>query len=207
MEPFNVAVVGPQDRHLGDGITHAEQVLDGALAGEDVALLVLCELGVEDADDAEAAVGDLVLLVLAHDHDPLAETGLELLDQLAANHQAAVVPRLQESALGHIVGDEADPALAVGLDSDQGHAAGIALRRDHRRHPHPRRPGDDLGSVQDLEQFTVRRGDHIGDRGIVAEGGVVDLNVAGEDADAVFDHVVDHAAHQRGHEDHGPHPE
>ncbi len=205
MEPLDVAVVGAEDRHLGDGVTDSEQVLDGALATKDVALLVLCELGFEDADDTEAAVGDLVLRVLAHDHDPFAETGLELFDQLAADHQTAVVSRIQKTTLGHIVGDKADAAFAVGFDPDQGDTAGVALRRDNRRHPHPRRPGHDLWAVQDLEQFAARRFDHVRDRWVVAKVRVVDLNVAGQDADAVPDHVVDHAAHQRGHEDHRPH--
>ena len=92
MEPSNVAVVRAQDRHLRDHVTHTEQFLDGALSCKDETLLVLDEIGGKDSDDTETAIGDLVLLILAHDHDPLAKTSLQLLDQFASDHQAPVVP-------------------------------------------------------------------------------------------------------------------
>ena len=63
-------------------------------------------LRVRDADDPEATVGNLVLLVLTHDYDPIAEGSLELLNELAANHQKSIFYYLDlEQAAAHLRGD------------------------------------------------------------------------------------------------------
>ena len=109
----------------------------------------------------KAAIGDVVVRVLAHDDDALAQIGLEPLEQFAAHEQPLVVPGLEEAALGQVVGDERDPPLSLGVDADQRDPARLPLAGDDGGHPHPGGPGDDLRPLQHPDQLVAGRRHHV----------------------------------------------
>ena len=182
-------------------------MLNGLASADGEQLFLRRQLAAIQADDAETAVGHVVVGILAHDDHALADPGLELVGEPLADDDAGISRAVEIRAFDDVAADGAEPRLGGGVGADQGDAAGLPLAGDDRRHADAGRDPLDAQFGKARLELGGRERHEVLDARIVSIAGMMHLNMARQRVDAVADHVVHHAAHQRSHEDHRPRAE
>ena len=124
--------------------------------------------------------------------------------ELPANHDAAIVDAVEKTPFDLIHVDECEAALACGIDTEQGHAAGFALTGDHGRDFDTTGPYRHASLLKRRRQFSIAECNQVGNAGIVKVIGMMRLDMPRKRLDAVAQHILDHATHHRDHDDHRP---
>ncbi len=181
-----------------------QQLLHRGQAREGHGFLIGLYAGLENTDDSKAAIDHFVIGALGHDDNAFAETCVEILGHFSAQDDAVIVRAGEKTAVDDVVGNKRQAGFGLRVDAVQRHTACITFAGDHRRYPDAARPHDDIGFFQAGNQLFARCGHQVLDARIVAKSRMMNLHMAGQGANTVTNHVIDHAAYQRRHENHRP---
>jgi hypothetical protein len=201
---FDVPIIIAEKRDFRHPIADSQHVLNRRPAGKHGRFLIHVGIGIENADDAETAVRDVVVGVLAHQDDPLTEPGIQFVREFQPDHDSLVVLILDHMAFDNGIGDERNLRFCIRVDAEQSDSAGLTLTRDHCWYVDAPRPGSESLIAEGRFQLSATRGNQIVDARIIAKFRMMNLHVAGQCLNAIAQHVVDHAAHQCRHENHRP---
>ena len=201
---INDAVVIAGDRNLADVVTDAQHLLHDASARECIGLLLGFQTGLVEPDDAKSTIGQLVVGILAHQDDALANLRLELFGKFAPQYDAAVVRTFERSPFGYLAADSFDRCLLTRIHAEQDDATRFAFARHDGRNADSRGIPLDARLRESALDLPRSHADAIADARVVPVVGMVHLDVTRQFPDPVAQHFIDHAAHQRCHEDHRP---